>query len=245
MQFLILNGTLCTPSLWSPFCESIQKTMGNIIKTEKDFFTFPDITTGDPISELATKVGDALQKNEKPTWVLGYSLGGIIALELMRNYQDVVQGLILVCSNANGQTKEKQEGLEKQRAYVQSYGLENLFDEILLPLYFGETLEKNTHLAETIKCAGMELGETVLLRQLQSLETRSDQIPNLHKINTPTLLVYGEHDPLCTPSQNQRMHEKFPQSTAREYKNTGHMLPFLQSEKLTQDVVAFMKATKN
>ncbi len=237
---IILNGTLCNARLWKNFEDSVlanQSSERNCFS--KNSFLYPDMTSGQSIASMARKFGNMLSHNVR-TWVLGYSLGGIVALELARHYQSKIAGLVLVCSNADGQTEEKEAAVKKQLEYVNAHGLEAVFDDILLPAYFGAARSKHEEEAQRIKRSGVNLGEVVLRNQLKTLRTRIDQNANLASINLPVLLVCGETDVLCTPQQNKTMHTQLPRSVLHQCENVGHALPLLRSEELAKQMLLFV-----
>ena len=237
-DFFILNGTLCNASLWDEFVSAM------VIKSKfkKNDFVYPDLATGETILEIAHTIGKSLSEK---TWVLGYSLGGIIALELAKHYQHKIKGLLLVSANAEGPTEQKKQAIERQLSYLKQHNLEAVFNDILLPAYFGNDPTIPKHKIEHIKTMGLAMGESTFIKQLSTLQSRIDQIPHLANITLPTLIIYGENDILCTPEQNKRMGQAFSHSTLYECKNVGHMIPLLRASELAQQVIAFMTHCDN
>ncbi|MEM9423498.1 MAG: alpha/beta hydrolase [Spirochaetota bacterium] len=231
MQLAIINGTLCNAELWQPLEDSLRSLIhGEIV--------YPDITGGHNIAEYARNIGAAL---ESPGWILGYSLGGIIALELAQLYPEKICGLILLCTNSDGQTPLKEEAAERQLNLLATEGLESLFEQILLPAYFSETqLREEVEAVAKIKNMGLAMGPDVLRKQLQTLRSRRDQNECLASIRTPALLVCGSEDNLCTAEQNQKMARLLPQSKLERVEGVGHMLPLLRPEALLGAVSDFV-----
>lgn len=229
-SIVILNGTLCSEELWTPWIRQILPAGG----PERNVFHFPGVR-GRSIAELADTVGAELPAG---SLLIGYSLGGIAALEILRRYGQKVQAAVLICTNARGQTPDKQRALEAQRKLCRQKGLEAVFDEILLPAYFNPVSAFPAE-AQQIKRMGLALGPEVFLDQLALLETRTDQREHLHEIRTPTLLLYGETDPLCPPPMSREIARAMPQSLLIGLP-AGHMLPLLQREKTADAIRGFL-----
>ena len=230
-RFVILNGTLCGPELWNGFERRLHSA--------SVAFEYPEITDGRSVLEIARSIGASLPAAER-NWLLGYSLGGIVALEVARLSASRLAGLILVCTNADGQTEEKDRALQERLDYLAARGLEPVFDDLLLPAYFGASLPRFQEQAEAIKRSGIGLGEEVYRNQLKTLKTRRDQHAYLPALPIPTLIVYGEHDTLCTPAQNRAMGALIPNSVIHQCDGVGHALPLLRHEELAARVADFV-----
>ena len=236
-KFVIINGTLCDASLWQNL-ECDLRCVGH-----GDFW-YPDITDGQSIATYAQRIGNALDP-DVANWVIGYSLGGIIAVELALRFSDRVEGLILVCTNCYGQTPEKEAGIRKQLELLDRNGLEAVLDDILLPAYFpkteGSAQRSDLHESRAkVRNMGLKLGASVLRNQLQTIRSRRDQSAVLPEIDTKVLLVCGADDALCTVEQNRGMAALFPKSTLKIIENTAHMLPLVQPEELSLAVRSFL-----
>ena len=234
-RFVILSGTLCGEDLWRGFADALPGP------SDSNSFVFPDITDGRSVMEIAESLEDTLSGSAS-TWLMGYSLGGIIALEAARLSRKGPSGLILVCSNADGQTEEKNRAVRRQLDHLEKYGMEAVFDDLLLPAYFDSSLDKHKAQALMIKKSGMALGEGVFKNQLKTLKTRRDQKPLLPGLQIPVLIIHGADDRLCTPEQNRAMHNLIPSSVIRRFEGTGHALPFLVPGELARAVSEFIAA---
>ena len=238
-QFVIINGTLCDASLW----QSLERDLRSAGHRDS---LYPDISDGQSIAAYAENIGRGLNP-KTANWVIGYSLGGIIAVELALSWPDRVEGLVLVCTNCYGQTPEKEEGIRKQLELLDSDGLEAVLDNILLPAYFLKEFKQRSenYIIEAkeargfVRNMGLELGASVLRNQLQTIRSRRNQSSLLPEIEQKTLLVCGKDDALCTVEQNEGMAALLPQSTLKIIENTGHMLPLLQPEQLSAAIRSF------
>ena len=230
-SFIILNGTLCNEALWLPCLDRLQTNIPQIQ------YVFPSIYDGTSIENIANNITKKyiLPKHNK-VWIIGYSLGGIIALECVRQQQNNIAGIILISTNPEGQTEVRTQAVNRQLQCLHEKGLEAVFDEILLPAYFGNTIQSMQEQAQTVKSIGLILGVDIFKKQLTTLITRIDQRQNLPHIHVPTLLICGDKDTLCPPALHTTMNTLIPNSTLTIFENIGHMLPLLAPQKLAKTI---------
>nr|EEK65170.1 hypothetical protein bcere0006_46760 [Bacillus wiedmannii] len=61
----------------------------------------------------------------------------------------------------------------------------------------------------------------------------------LQKIETPTLLIWGEKDRVVPVHVGHRLHKDLPNSKFISYENTGHLLPEEKPELVYEEIIAF------
>ncbi len=231
-SFVILNGTLCNETLWLPCLQILKR------KLPSSHYIFPRIDEGMSIEATATSIiQQYILPSHSNVWIIGYSLGGIIALECVRQQQENIAGLIITNTNPEGQTEKRTQAVHRQLQCLNEKGLEAVFDEILLPAYFGDTYKTSMQeQASTIKSMGLSLGPEVLKRQLATLITRIDQRLHLPRIHVPTLLICGNKDTLCPPALHTTMNALIANSTLTIFEHVGHMLPFVAPQQLADTI---------
>jgi pimeloyl-ACP methyl ester carboxylesterase len=75
---------------------------------------------------------------------------------------------------------------------------------------------------------------------LQALRDRPDARPWLSSINVPTLLVFGDQDPLAPPEVIQTLQNGIPQVQLATIQNAGHLSNLEQPEAFTGAVLSFL-----
>ncbi|WP_308302474.1 alpha/beta fold hydrolase [Peribacillus deserti] len=63
---------------------------------------------------------------------------------------------------------------------------------------------------------------------------------DLKQIETPCLLLWGEHDKVVPPEIGRRLHEDLPNSTLRIFEGIGHLLPEEEPEKVYTSMKEFI-----
>jgi pimeloyl-ACP methyl ester carboxylesterase len=160
----------------------------------------------------------------KPGNILGFSMGGIVALALAKRRPDLVIRLCLMSSNCHEDLPERKAPRAEQLKQAKQLGLQSVFQAFYLPNYLFQHNDKHntliTHMAET-------LGLVCLEAQLAALSTRENTLPVLQNIQCPVSIIAGENDKLCTKSHQLYMHEHCQSSDLTLLSNCGHF-PMLE-----------------
>lgn len=220
LPVLFLPGTLCDASLWTPTMEQLGDRPVQI----------GDLTRDDTIAGMAERVlADA-----PPRFALvGFSLGGIVALEIQRQTPERVMALALVCANPGPDLHPDRAGLTRR---AKSGDFVAIVDEFIAS-YF--TAPPPPALAGQIKAMALGLGIEVFARQNQALSSRRDSRPRLKDIRTPTLIVRAQADALVRP-EIAAQGQAIPGARLETIEDCGHMLPLERPTALAHHIDAWL-----
>lgn len=165
--------------------------------------------------------------------LIGHSMGGMVAQEVVARRPDLVSRLVLCgTSPAFGRKSDGQsadpKAQEWQRNFVQSR---------IAPLDAGQSMQQlaNTLVPDMVGPAALPEGvklathcmslvpASTYRRALEALVT-FDRRDSLASIHVPTLLIAGEHDRNAPPSVMKKMAEAIRGSTCFEMKGIGHLM---------------------
>lgn len=129
----------------------------------------------------------------------GLSMGGYLALEVMRQAPDRVARLALLDTNARGDTPEISERRRRQIELAQNGRLGEIVDQ-QLPLFVHRDRRGDTSLIEIVRVMAEETGVEAFVRQQRALIGRADLRSHLAAIRCPTLVLVGDGDELTPPT---------------------------------------------
>ena len=182
-----------------------------------------DITRGQTLAELAR---DVLALAEDRFALAGFSLGGIVAQEIMRIAPGRVSHLALMDTTMLPDGPDRAAERQRLVALARNPGKFHGFGEKLLETYLAP--QNLTDTAMTARVRGMteRLGPEVFIRQ--SLIDRPDSRADLRRIPCPTLVLCGAHDALTPPGLHRDMAVEIPDARLVIIPDAGHLTPIEQ-----------------
>lgn len=186
---------------------------------------------------------DAL--NIERAHMLGASMGGMIAQELVLNYPERVEKLVLGCTHCGGskQILPSDDFIKQTRSSLKNLSPEEIVQEEL-PLYFTEDFFKNNpEFIESYK-QRLLISPTPIdayQRQLNAvLVFRSYR--RLKNIEAPTLVIHGKRDIVVPPENAEILAENIPGAKLLLIDNAAHVYFLPDSDKVFSSTLEFLKA---
>ena len=165
----------------------------------------------------------------------GLSMGGILAMEVIRQAPARVTRLGLMDTNPFADAPEKAPIRTAQISKVAAGGLREVMREEMIPHYLAHS---SCHEPLIDLCLDMAeaLGSKVFIDQSEALKTRPDQYATLKSITVPTLILCGEEDRLCPVARHKQMHDAIAGSRLEIIAGAGH-LPTIEQAGPTNKVL--------
>lgn len=208
---LMLPGNMCDARLWHG--------LGDLGAAHAD------LSHDDSIENMAAR---ALADHQGALILIGFSMGGIVALEMARGAPQRIKGLVLADTNAGADLPERAAARPIQQARVRSGELAIIVADELKPAYLATQNQKNKPLKTLLFDMAMDLGEDVFVRQSEALRTRADLGPVLKAFDGPVLFLCGAEDALCPPAWHQEMFARCRDAELHVFEGAGHLLPLEQ-----------------
>lgn len=188
---------------------------------------------GTTVSEIAEQI----LSNAPPTFALaGLSMGGIVAMEILRQAPTRVDRIALLDTNPLAELSEVAARRDHQIAKVQCGDLIAVMRDEMKPNYLTDGPHRQQILDLCMDMA-RALGPDVFIAQSRALQTRPDQTGTLENTRIPTLILCGRDDTLCPLGRHQLMYDLMPHATFAIIENAGH-LPTLEQPAATTAALA-------
>lgn len=166
---------------------------------------------------------DALLARLPPRFALaGLSLGGIVAMALVRRAPERVSRLCLASTNARGPTPEQRRAWAAERARIAAGARARDVAADLLPVLLHR---RSPALDAQVLAMADDLGERTLDAQLAAQATRVDERPALARVAVPTLVLAAAHDRLCPPERHEEIAALVPGARLVVLDGVGHLSP--------------------
>ena len=180
-----------------------------------------DISASNSISEIAS---DVLRSSPERFALCGLSMGGIVAMEILRQAPERIERLALMDTNHRAESDEVKANRIPQIEAVRAGLLAEVMRDEMKPRYLSNNAGRDSILTLCMEMA-LDLGAEVFLRQSQALMDRQDQSDVLRKTVMPTLVLCGREDMLCPISRHQEMAGLVPNATLEVIDGAGHLPP--------------------
>jgi len=194
-------------------------------------------TRDDTITAIARRVlADA-----PPRFALaGLSMGGYIALEIMRQAPERVARLALLDTNARDDSPEAQ---EKRRANI-ALAESGRFDEaieLVWPMLVHPDRHNDARLKQIHVAMCHDVGSDAYVRQQRAILIRADSRPLLSTISCPTLVLVGEQDELTPPFLSEEMAAGIRGARLIEVPHCGHLSTLEQPDAVNAALIEWMR----
>ncbi len=159
----------------------------------------------------------------------GASMGGIVAMEVVRQAPQRIRGLALLGTNARPETDD----IRRLREAAIIFFENGRAQEVLranLPLAFHASRARDTGLVNTYLNFVLAAGAEQLVRQNRAIMARPDARQHLAYVTCPVLVMCGDSDQLTPPECSREIAELVPQARLVMVPQCGHMLTMEQPD---------------
>jgi pimeloyl-ACP methyl ester carboxylesterase len=163
--------------------------------------------------------------------LVGLSMGGILALEILARAPDRIERLALLDTTPLADAPANFDIRTRQIQEVHAGGMDRVMREELKPAYLVDSPVKSALLDLCMDMA-RNLGPAVFECQSEALRDRADRQNALIHAPPATLILCGAEDRLCPPERHDMMHRLAPHATRIDVPDAGH-LPTLEQPTAT------------
>lgn len=195
-----------------------------------------DISKYSSIQELAS---DVLENSPPKFFLVGHSMGGIVAMEMCSQEPDRIEKLVIMDSNPKPELEETKIKREPQIRNVISGNLAQVMKEEMKPNYLADSYKQKDILNTCMEMA-LTLGPEVFVRQSRALQSRDDQQSTLMELDIPVLIMCGSEDKLCSLEKHELMHNIINDSKLEVVMGAGHMPTLEQPQKTTEVIKSWL-----
>jgi len=209
---VLLPGLLCDAALWEPQLQDL----GDVAR-----FFVADLTEYETMKEMGEAV---LRDAPWETFALaGLSMGGYVALEIMRQAPQRVTRLALLDSRARPETPDETGRRQQLMKLAQTERGFTPVTSRMLPLMLHPSRVKDAQLTRTVRDMAERTGVQAYLRQQRAIISRPDFRPGLPKIKCPTLVLCGRQDQLTPLDCSEEMATAIPDAKLVVVEECGHL----------------------
>lgn len=223
---VLIPGLFCTPHMYAEQIPALWQ-YGPV--------TVADHRRDDSMTAIARNI----LATAPPKFALaGLSMGGYIALEIMRLASERVIRLALMDTTARPDTLEQTKVRNEQIALARN-GAYGKIAHAALPLLLHR--QDDAALRATMLQMATETGPEAFIRQQQAIMSRADSRSDLAAIRCPTLVLVGEQDRLIPADRSQELARGIAGSRLVIVPECGHMATIEQPQATTQALIEWLQ----
>ena len=220
IPLLMVPGTLNNARVWQGQADALASAAEIHVA---------DVSTQESTAAMAD---DALRAVPGRFALAGFSLGGYVALEIMRRAPERVAGLCLLSTSARAETEEAKPGRRKsielaQRDFARL--IANMRPFMLSPANLADGA-LNAALDRMMN----EVGAEAFARQSRAVIGRAESRNLLASIRCPTVVACGRDDQVTPLRLSEEMAAAIPGARLEVLDHAGHMATFEAPDRVTR-----------
>lgn len=228
LPLVLLGGTLCDARLWTPMLNSLPACQVTLVTLDG--------------ADSAPALSQQLLATLPPRFgLVGFSLGAIVALQMLADAPQRIAGLALLSVNPLADDPGNAPSRRAAVAAAREQGIGRWLTATLWPRYVAAHNLEAEHLHRTIVQMAERSGPDIFARQTEVAISRADNRPALAAFRAPTLIVNGAQDPICTPHHHRLAAEAAAHARHVTFADCGHFLPLEAPERLASQLQRWLK----
>lgn len=228
---VLVPGLLCDARLWRHQIEALADVADTVVA---------DVSRGSSVRALARAALDAAP-SEGWFALAGLSMGGYVALEVMRTAPGRVSRLALLDTSARPDTPEQTEARRELISLARDGRFEEVPHRLLPRLIHPSALDERPLAADVIGMAD-GVGPEAFVRQEEAIIGRPDSRGDLPSIACPTLVLCGRQDEITPLHLHEEMAAMIPDSRLRVIEDCGHLSTLERPDEVTAALREWLEA---
>jgi pimeloyl-ACP methyl ester carboxylesterase len=220
---VLLPGMMCDARLFAPQIAKFSSARGVMVAPLTDDKSFAGLA-------------QSFLRHAPPRFALaGLSMGGIAAMEIIRQAPERISRLALLDTNPLVDPTDRAKQRNEQMRRVAGGSLQQIMRDEMKPHYLAKSPNRDAVLDLCMDMA-LALGADVFITQSCAVRDRPDQCETLRGVKVPTLILCGAEDRLCPVERHQMMQGLITGAELVVIDKAGH-LPTIEQPQSTNEAL--------
>jgi pimeloyl-ACP methyl ester carboxylesterase len=245
---VLLHGFPLDHTMWSAQIEALAATH-RVIAPDLRGFGQSSLGDADPdkgvtMEQYADDVAALLDAiGVRASVVLaGFSMGGYIAWQFVRKFQDRLRALIQVDTRAAADTDEARKNRLKMAENIHDWGSARVAEMMGPKLFSAGRFEANPAIVQELRQVVARTNPDAIACAQRGMASRPDMTSFMPSIRVPTLVIAGAEDALTPASDAREFAAKIPNSHYVEIADAGHMTTMENPQAVNDAMTKFVAA---
>ena len=227
LPIVLIPGLRCSARLYAPQLPHLWSFGPVMVSNHSHGDTLPGIAN------------DVLTTAPPRFALIGLSMGGYIAFEILRRAPERVVKLALLDTSARADTPVQAQRRQQQIALTEAGRYEDTVTA-QFALMVHHSRQADAELWQTYRLMAQETGPEVFVRHQRAIGRRVDSRPDLGRIKVPTLVLVGDTDALTPPSHAEEIAAGVDKARLVVVADCGHLSTLERPEPVTAALVDLM-----
>jgi pimeloyl-ACP methyl ester carboxylesterase len=153
----------------------------------------------------------------------GLSMGGYIALNVMKRFPSHFHALILCDTQCISDTAEGKEKKYKMIDQIESNGVNDFNEDFIENVFHKDSIINKKQLVDELRTVVFSNSKHIITKGFLALTERSETCSSINKINIPTLIICGREDQVTPLIQSEFMNKNIKGSLLQILSDAGHV----------------------
>ena len=240
---VLIHGLSETRKVWWRQTAYLEPDMRVVSYDIRGFGDSPTGAADGTVQQMADDVAQLLSAFETgPAWLIGFSMGGVIAQRFALDFPEFTKGLVLIASSCTV-GRGGQEFFHHRIDQVTAGGLESLADTNDVDargcFYSDDEDLINEYRALRVSAVRDPAGYLNACNAMLGIAD-NPLTQEVSAIRCPTLVIAGEHDPYCPPKASKMISDAIPGADLTVIDGAGHCMQFEASGQLNDRITTFI-----
>jgi pimeloyl-ACP methyl ester carboxylesterase len=240
-SLLLLHSFPLCADQWKPQLENVPAGWRFIAP---DLFGLGPASSDTDVRTMVAQADDVLalmdQLDLQTVGVAGVSMGGYVALALLRQAAARVTALVLADTRATPDTPDARDGRDRTIAMVERDGVEALAREMLPKLLGTTSRRERPQVVSTVTRLITGNSPSGVRAALEAIRDRPDSAPLLPTVECRTLILCGAEDAITPLADSDAMHGAMAGSHLVVLPRAGHLSNLENAAAFNRALEAFL-----
>jgi len=208
-NLVLIPGLVCDAVVWRHQAAHLREVAE---------VSIPAATEGETMADMARAVLDAAPSAFA---LAGFSMGGYVALEVLRQAPERVTRLALLDTTARADTPQKEAARRTTIAACERGEFANIIDDLIQVLLHPD--RQQTPLAQVVRDMAARVGAETFVRRVRAIATRADSRELLRAARLPVRAICGREDAMISVAEHVEISGLAPRGRMSLIEQCGHM----------------------
>jgi pimeloyl-ACP methyl ester carboxylesterase len=172
--------------------------------------------------------------------ICGLSMGGYVALNVMKRFPSHFEALILCDTQCIADTAEGKEKRYKIIKEIEAEGVTDFNEGFIKNVFHKDSITNKKELVEKLRNVVFSNSKNIITKGFAALAEHSETCSILSEIRIPTLIICGREDKVTPLAQSEFMHKNIKGSILHVIDNAGHVSNLEQPKEFNKYLSEFL-----